>query len=81
MKMMGLAGRLPRPLLNPQNRWRIGIFHLHPTFRSTTLIPKIPPLRNDTFQAHFAGVLEYRLAIAFQMIREPNPVMSPQDFF
>ena len=80
MKLEALFIALPRPILNSHHRCRTRIFDFHPAFCPTTSIGKIPPLGDDAFQSHFAGLLKNALAI-FSLKKNPtrNARVATQD--
>jgi hypothetical protein len=50
----------------------VGVLHFEPIGRPARTIGGVLPLRHDTFEAEFAGVPKYGLAVAFHVLVESN---------
>jgi hypothetical protein len=48
------------------------VLHLEPIGRAAGTISGVFPLRDNSFQTELAGVAKYGLAIAFDMLVEPD---------
>jgi hypothetical protein len=57
------------------HRWRLRVFHLHPTVSAARAIKRPEPLGHNALAAEPAGVLEYDLAVALVVLIEHNAGM------
>jgi hypothetical protein len=73
-ELVGVRGRSPSPILFrfTFHGRRIRVLHFEPIRRAAGTVRRLLPLRDNAFEAKFAGVTKYSLAVALYVLVEPD---------